>query len=106
MCAVTEIVTPACAAFSEAGPQQKRAWSATLVTLTWKAGKSESSWKTPFDKMALSNSVSQTKESEKSGSGLDFEIWLPVVDAFRTLVDCPPSAIRLLFVQIQQLAGC
>jgi hypothetical protein len=27
--------------------------------------------------------------------------WLPVVDAFRTLVACPPPAIRAVFQQIQ-----
>jgi hypothetical protein len=29
---------------------------------------------------------------------LGLKNWLPVVDAFRTLVTCPPSAIRALFL--------
>ncbi len=79
-------VSDACAGFTEAEPQQKRALATALMqNATWKAGKFESTWKTPFDKMALSNSVSRTKEREKSGSGQDFEIWLPVMDTFRTL---------------------
>jgi hypothetical protein len=37
------------------------------------------------------------------------EIWnktncLPVVDAFRSLMACPPPAVRAIFSQIQQLA--
>lgn len=30
---------------------------------------------------------------------------LPVVDAFRTLVACPPPAIRAVFRQIQSIAS-
>ena len=70
-------VSDACAGFIDAEPQQKRALASTLMqNATWKAGKFESSFKTPFDKMALSNSVSHTKERENFGSGQDFEIWL------------------------------
>ena len=63
---------------SEAEPQRQRYLAASLLeNATWKAGKFESSWKSPFDRMALSNSVSQRKEGEKSGSGQEIEIWLP-----------------------------
>jgi|GEM_PF-3807842 len=37
-----------------------------------------------------------------SGSRLNHE-WLPVVDTFRTLVVCPPAAVKLVLMQIQQL---
>jgi site-specific DNA recombinase len=70
-------VSDACAGFTEAEPPQKRALAAALMQKsTWKSGKFESSWKTPFDKMALSNSVSRTKDREKSRSGQEIEIWL------------------------------
>ena len=71
-------VSDACAGFEGAEPQHQRAMAAALLeNATWKAGKFESAWKSPFDILALSNSVSQTKEKERSGSGQDFEIWLP-----------------------------
>jgi DNA invertase Pin-like site-specific DNA recombinase len=71
-------VSDACAGFAEAQPQQQRAIATALVqNATWKAGKFESSWKSPFDKMSLSNSASQTNQREKPGSGLKTEIWLP-----------------------------
>jgi hypothetical protein len=70
-------VSDACSAFGDGQPQQQRALATALMqNPTWKAGKFESSWKSPFDKMALSNSVSRTKEREKLRSGRDFEIWL------------------------------
>jgi len=35
---------------------------------------------------------------------LILNIWLPLVDAFRTFVACPPPAVRTAFQQIQTLA--
>ena len=32
-------------------------------------------------------------------------IWLPFVDAFRTLVACPPPPIRAVFQQVQTIAN-
>jgi site-specific DNA recombinase len=79
-------VSAACAVFNDAQPEQKRVLTASLMqNPTLKAGKFESSWKSPFDVLALSNSASRTNEREKAGSGREIEIWLPVVDAFRTL---------------------
>jgi len=31
--------------------------------------------------------------------------WLPIVDAFRTFVVCPPLVVREVFQQIQALAA-
>ncbi len=79
---IMKLVSDACGGYQDAEPQYKRALAAELMqNATWKAGKFESSWKSPFDKMALSNSVSRTKGREKSGSGQDFEIWLPGMDS-------------------------
>jgi hypothetical protein len=87
---IMKSVSDACGTFEEAPPQQQRGLvSALLQNATWKVEKFESTWKSPFDKMAFSNSVSQTKEREKPGSGQEVEIWLPVVDAFRTLAEIP-----------------
>jgi site-specific DNA recombinase len=84
-------VSALCAGFSDAAPKQQRALAAALMqNATWKAGEFESSWKSPFDKMALSNSVSQTKEREKIGSGRKTEIWLPKKPSFQ-LPLCPAS---------------
>jgi DNA invertase Pin-like site-specific DNA recombinase len=70
-------VSAACAAFGDAGPQRQRAVANGLMrNPTWKAGKFESSWKSPFDKMVLSNSASRTKERERTGSGQEIENWL------------------------------
>jgi hypothetical protein len=72
-----KVASDACDAFEGAQPQQQRALATAMIqNPTWKAGKFESSWKPPFDKMALSNSVSRTKEREKLGSGQEIEIWL------------------------------
>jgi DNA invertase Pin-like site-specific DNA recombinase len=77
-------VSAACDAFGGAQPQQQRALATALMqNPTWKAGKFESTWKSPFDKMALSNSVSGTKEREKTGSGQEIENWLPKQDSNR-----------------------
>ncbi len=32
-------------------------------------------------------------------------VWLPIVDAFRTFVTCPPPVIRAVFQQIQTLTA-
>jgi hypothetical protein len=70
-------VSEASAGFSNAQPQRQRAIATALMeNATWKAGKFESAWKSPIDKMALSNSVSRTKERERTGSGQEIEIWL------------------------------
>ena len=70
-------VSESCAAFETAKADQQRALSmALLENATWKAGQFESALKSPFDKLAHSNSVSQTKDREKPGSGQDFDIWL------------------------------
>ena len=70
-------VSEICIGFGDAQPQRQRALATALMDkATWKAGKFESAWKSPFDKMALSNSVSRSKEREKPGSGQEIEIWL------------------------------
>ena len=70
-------VSALCASFSDAQPQQKRALATAMMqNATWRAGEFESSWKSPLDKMALSNSVSRTTERDKIGSGQKTEIWL------------------------------
>ncbi len=38
------------------------------------------------------------------GLGQDLGIWLPGMDAFRTLVTCPPPAILAIFHQIRAVA--
>jgi hypothetical protein len=58
-------------------PQQQRAIvTALMEKWTWKAGKFEWVLKTPFQILAHSNSVSQTKEREKQGSAQKLGIWL------------------------------
>ena len=75
---IMKSVSDACRRFEDSQSQEQGAIAATLLeNATWKAGKFESSWKSPFDNMALSNSASQTKERQKPGSGQDFDIWLP-----------------------------
>jgi hypothetical protein len=70
-------VSDACAGFGEAEPKHQRAIAnALLENPTWKGGKFESAWQSPFDILALSNSASQRNERDKSGSGLKTEIWL------------------------------
>ncbi len=71
-------VSDACGSFQEQRPQQQRAITTALMEkATWKAGKFEWVPKTPFQILAHSNSVSQSKEREKTGSGQETEIWLP-----------------------------
>jgi hypothetical protein len=73
-----KVVSSACAGFEAAEPQRQRALAAALLeNATWTAGKFESRWASPFDKMALSNSVSKSNEREKPGSGQEIENWLP-----------------------------
>src|SRR5262249_8629178 len=72
----------ACESFDQAEPGQQRALASALFqNATWKSGEFESGWKSPFDKMALSNSLSRMKEREKRGSGQEIEIWLPGMDS-------------------------
>ena len=47
--------------------------------------------------------VQETKRWTRNSREL---VWLPVVDAFLTLVACPPPGIRPLFAQIQEFAVC
>ena len=61
---------------SQPSTQQRALAAALMQKATWKAGKFEAVLAAPFDKMAHSNSVSQSREREKPGSGLDFDIWL------------------------------
>jgi DNA invertase Pin-like site-specific DNA recombinase len=71
-------VSDACGSFQEHQQQRKRAIvSALMEKSTWKARKFEWVLKTPFQILAHSNSVSQSKERQKLGSGREIEIWLP-----------------------------
>ena len=79
---ILQSVSDACDSFAEAPPHQQRTLAVALLkNATWKAGKFESSWKSPFDVLALSNSASQAKEREKGVSGREIEIWLPGMDS-------------------------
>jgi hypothetical protein len=74
---VIRSVSDACGSFQEHHPQQQRAIASALMEkATWKAGKFEWIPKAPFQILAHSNSVSQTKEREKPGSGQEIENWL------------------------------
>jgi hypothetical protein len=48
----------------------------------------------------LENVLLSTKTVLRVGAG---EYWLPIVDAFRTLVACPPPAIRAILQQVHGL---
>jgi DNA invertase Pin-like site-specific DNA recombinase len=79
---IMKSVSDSCARFPEAQPEQQRAIARSLLkNATWKAGKFESALKSPFDVLALSNSVSQRKDREINGSGREIEIWLPGMDS-------------------------
>jgi hypothetical protein len=70
-------VSNACGKFEEAQPRQQRAIARALLrNATWKAGKFEMALKEPYQILALSNFVSQSKERENPGSGREIEIWL------------------------------
>jgi hypothetical protein len=77
-------VSEACAGFETAkADRQRELTMALLQNATWKAGQFESALKSPFDKLAHSNSVSQRREREKPGLAQEIEIWLPKRNAFR-----------------------
>jgi site-specific DNA recombinase len=79
---IMKSVSDACGSFQEHQPQQQRAIASALMErATWKAGKFEWVAKTPFQILAHSNSVSQSREREKRGSGQEIEIWLPGMDS-------------------------
>jgi DNA invertase Pin-like site-specific DNA recombinase len=71
-------LSDACSSFMDkpAGEQQALA-TALMQRATWKAGKFEMTLKEPYQILAHSNSVSQSREREKPGSGQEIEIWLP-----------------------------
>jgi DNA invertase Pin-like site-specific DNA recombinase len=63
--------------FGDQAPQKQRTLtSAVMQRATWKAGKFEMTLKEPYQVLAHSNSVSQSREREKAGSGQEIEIWL------------------------------
>jgi hypothetical protein len=71
-------VSDACGSFQERQPQQQRALVSSLMEKAiWKARKFEWILKTPFQILAHSNFVSQSKKREEPGSGQETEIWLP-----------------------------
>ena len=75
-------VSDASGSFGDEQPLQQRAIASALMqNATWKAGKFELVLKTPYQILAHSNSVSQSREREKPGSGQEIEIWLPGMDS-------------------------
>jgi len=60
-------------------------------------------YRQPFDALAVAVASEQERMGEGSPKNGQFENWLPIVDAFRTLVTFPPPAIRAAFLQIQSL---
>jgi hypothetical protein len=70
-------LSDACSAFADQPSQQQRALASALVQrATWKAGKFEVTLKEPYQVLAHSNSVSQSREREKSSCGQETEVWL------------------------------
>lgn len=70
-------ISDACGTFESQPSTKQRAIAATLMQkATWKTGEFEMVLAAPFDKLAHSNSVSQSRKREIPGSEPDFEIWL------------------------------
>ena len=70
-------LSDACSTFADQASQKQRALASALAQrATWKAGKFEMTLKEPYQILAHSNSVSQSREREKPGSGQEIEIWL------------------------------
>ena len=68
--------------------EKRRLLNCVLKGASWKHGKLTGEFRQPFDmlaKTALSNSTSDSKENPNGASTGDFEIWLPMMDAFRTV---------------------
>jgi hypothetical protein len=73
-------LSDSCRTFAVQESQRQRALAAALMQhATWKAGKFEMALMEPYQILAHSNSVSQSKEREKPGSGQEIENWLPGV---------------------------
>jgi hypothetical protein len=71
-------VSDACGSFQERQPQQQRTIATALTEkATWKAGKFEWLPKSPFQMLAHSNSVSQTKEGRNRVQGRKLKFGSP-----------------------------
>ena len=71
-------LSDSCGTFDQKPANEQRALASSLMKqATWTAGKFELALSAPFDILAHSNSASQCKEREKTGSGRNIEIWLP-----------------------------
>jgi len=58
-----------------------------------------------YDILALARQAAGDDVRRSEAKGGRFENWLPVVDAFRTLVTCPPPESKATFQQIHTFAA-
>lgn len=87
--------------------EKRRLLNCVLKGASWQHGSLKTDFRQPFDmlaKTALSNSASDSKENPIEASTGEKEIWLPLVDAFRTFCLAPGAAGRLLFEQVRRVA--
>ena len=66
-----------------------------LSNSIWKDGRLIPNYRKPFDLLANTNvAYAKEKAASTEKDGL-FDIWLPVVDTFRTLFTSPPIEVKL-----------
>ena len=86
---ILELASRAAELFEKQPAEEKRRLlNCVLKGASWQHGKLTGEFRQPFDmlaKIALSNSASDSKENPIEASTGEKEIWLPCMDAYRTV---------------------
>jgi hypothetical protein len=76
----------------QSAAERRRLLQVVVEKAAWQHGELRTTLFEPFEILRGSNLESSRKEKENGGSGLDLEIWLPTLDAFRTFAaEYPPT---------------
>jgi hypothetical protein len=73
-----ETTSTLCKTFpAQSPPEQRRLLKLLVEKATWRAGELETTLRTPFEKLRLSNHANTTKKGKNGHHGREMENWLP-----------------------------
>jgi site-specific DNA recombinase len=85
----------------QSSAEKRRLLGFVLSNCTWKDGRLTAGYRQPFDLLAKNVIAFEKTKKVEDTEGRDFDIWLPIVDAYRTICIAPPAEVRALFESLR-----
>ena len=83
--------------------EKRRLIGFVLSNCTWKDGQLTADYRQPFDLLAKNVSAFEREKPFPSIKTRDFEKWLPIVDAYRTLCVAPSPEVLAAFIGLRDV---